>query len=61
MKQRFNILAMSTLLVMTMATTAFAQQAATFQVSSGATQGRMNGHTERSGGITLSAHNRYDQ
>ena len=51
MKQRFNILAMSTLLVMTMTTTAFAQ--GTFQVSSGATQVRMNGHTEMAGGVTL--------
>ena len=40
------------LVAMTMATGAFAQSA-TFQVSSGATQGRMNGHTELAGGITL--------
>ena len=52
MNQRFNILAMSTLLVMTMATTAFAQ--ATFTASSGIEpRGRMNGHAERAGGITL--------
>ena len=55
MNQRFDILAMSTLLVITMATSAFAQaqESITFQVSSGATQGRMNGHTEMAGGITL--------
>ena len=52
MNQRFNILAMSTLLVMTMATSAFAQ--AVFTVSSGnQPRGRMNGHAELAGGVTL--------
>ncbi len=51
MKIRFVFSAFCMLVAMTMATGAFAQ--ATFQVSSGATQGRMNGHTEEAGGITL--------
>ena len=41
-------------MVLTMTTGAFAQ--GNFQVSSGANQGRMNGHTEMAGGITLTAH-----
>ena len=53
MKIRFLFSAFCMLVAMTMATGAFAQSA-TFQVSSGATQGRMNGHTEMAGGITLS-------
>ena len=51
MKTRFVFSAFCMLVAMTMATGAFAQ--ATFQVSAGATQGRMNGHTEEAGGITL--------
>ena len=51
MKIKFAFSAVCMLVAMTMATGAFAQ--ATFQVSSGATQGRMNGHTEEAGGITL--------
>ena len=51
MKSRFVFSAFCMLVAMTMATGAFAQ--ATFQVSAGATQGRMNGHTEEAGGITL--------
>ncbi len=54
MKSRFLFSAFCMLVAMTMATGAFAQSA-TFQVSSGATQGRMNGHTELAGGITLSS------
>ena len=52
MKSRFVFSIFCMLVAMTMATSAFAQ--ATYQVSSGATQGRMNGHTEMTGGITLS-------
>ena len=51
MKIKFAFSAFCMLVAMTMATGAFAQ--ATFQVSAGATQGRMNGHTEEAGGITL--------
>ena len=51
MKRKFAFSAFCMLVAMTMATRAFAQ--ATFQVSAGATQGRMNGHTEEAGGITL--------
>ena len=51
MKSRFVFSAFCMLVAMTMATGAFAQ--ATFQVSAGATQARMNGHTEEAGGITL--------
>ena len=51
MKTRFVFSAFCMLVAMTMATGAFAQ--GTFQVSAGATQGRMNGHTEEAGGITL--------
>ena len=52
MKSRFKILAMSTLLVLTMATGAYAQ--AVFQLSSGTeARGRSNGHAEASGNITL--------
>ena len=51
MKTRFVFSAFCMLVAMTMATGAFAQ--GTFQVSAGATQGRMNGHTEKAGGITL--------
>ena len=51
MKTRFVFSAFCLLVAMTMATGAFAQ--ATFQVSAGATQGRMNGHAEEAGGITL--------
>ena len=51
MKIKFAFSALVLLVAMTMATGAFAQ--ATFQVSAGATQGRMNGHTEEAGGITL--------
>ena len=54
MKSRCLILTMGLLMVLTMAPSAFAQEESiTFQVSSGATQGRMNGHTELAGGITL--------
>ena len=52
MKTRFIFSAFCMLVAITMATDAFAQ-AGTFQVSSGATQGRMNGHTEMAGGVTL--------
>ena len=51
MKTRFVFSSFCMLVAMTMATGAFAQ--ATFQVSAGAMQGRMNGHTEEAGGITL--------
>ena len=51
MKIKFAFSAFCILVALTMATGAFAQ--ATFQVSAGATQGRMNGHTEEAGGITL--------
>lgn len=51
MKSRFLILTMGLLMVLAMGADAYAQ--ATFQLSSGATQGRMNGHTEKAGGITL--------
>ena len=51
MKSRFLILMMGLLMVLAMGADAYAQ--ATFQVSAGATQGRMNGHTEEAGGITL--------
>ena len=51
MKTRFVFSAFCMLVAMTMATGAFAQ--GNFQVSSGANQGRMNGHTELAGGITL--------
>ena len=52
MNQRFNILAMSTLLVMTMTTTAFAQ--AVFRVSSGIeARARSNGYSEAAGDISL--------
>ena len=51
MKTKFAFSAFCMLVAMTMATGAFAQ--ATFQVSAGSSQGRMNGHTEEAGGITL--------
>ena len=52
MKSRFKILTMSTLLVLTMSTTAFAQ--VVFQLSSGTeSRGRNNGHAEIAGDITL--------
>ena len=54
MKIKFAVFTLSLLLILTMAPSAFAQEESiTFQVSSGATQGRMNGHTEMAGGITL--------
>ena len=52
MKQRFNISALAFLLVMTMTTTAFAQ--GVFRLSSGTeSRGRMNGHAEATGDISL--------
>ena len=55
MKTKFAVFTLSLLMILTMTPSAFAQQeeSITFQVSSGATQGRMNGHTELAGGITL--------
>ena len=53
MKTKFAVFTLSLLMVLTMAPDAFAQESVTFQVSSGATVGRMNGHTEMAGGITL--------
>ena len=53
MKIKFAFSALALLVVMTMATSAFAQ--AVFTVSSGIEpRGRMNGHAELAGGITLS-------
>ena len=56
MKIKFAVFTLSLLMILTISTGAFAQveESITFQVSSGATQGRMNGHTELAGGITLS-------
>ena len=54
MKTKFAVFTLSLLMVLTMTPSAFAQDFINFQVSSGATQGRMNGHTELAGGITLS-------
>ena len=52
MKSRAAFSALALLMVMTMATGAFAQ--GTFRVSSGIEpRGRMNGHAEEAGGITL--------
>ena len=52
MKSRFAFSALALLVVMTMATGAFAQ--GTFRVSSGIEpRGRMNGHAEEAGGISL--------
>ena len=52
MKSRFNILTMSALLVLTMATGAFAQ--GVFRVSSGTEpRGRENGHAELAGDISM--------
>ena len=54
MKFKFAVFTLSLLMILTMTPSAFAQEESiTFQVSSGATQGRMNGHTEMAGGITL--------
>ena len=53
MKTRFVFSALCMLVAMTMATGAIAQTSRTFQASASATVGRMNGHTERAGGITL--------
>ena len=53
MKIRFAVFTLSLLMVLTMATGAFAQ--ATFQVSSSSEQrGRLNGHAEKAGDISLS-------
>ena len=52
MKIKFAVFTLSLLMVLTMSTGAFAQSG-TFQPSASATQGRMNGHAERAGGITL--------
>ena len=54
MKTKIAVFTLSLLMVLTMTPSAFAQEFINFQVSSGATQGRMNGHTELAGGITLS-------
>ena len=55
MKIKFAVFTLSLLMILTMTPSAFAQQeeSITFQASSGATQGRLNGHTEMAGGITL--------
>ena len=54
MKTKFEVFTLSLLMILTMTPSAFAQEESiTFQVSSGSTQGRMNGHTEMAGGITL--------
>ena len=52
MKSRFLILMMGLLMVLAIGADAYAQ--ATFTVSSGNTpRGRMNGHAELAGGVTL--------
>ena len=52
MKFKFAVFTLNLLMVLTMATGAFAQ--ATFQVSSSSEQrGRMNGHAEKAGDISL--------
>ena len=54
MKNKFAVFTMGLLMVLTMATGAFAQRTATFSVSHGVeARGRSHGHAELTGGITL--------